>query len=122
MLVPTLALADLGDKRDQRRDYPSGWVVEQVYNKQSIAVEVTYCKDDPFNDQELAQILRRNHMPTEVWNYYSEQNSTPLDVVLTWDNARDPEPNVGSTLSYRQSDLGIRRIKVTCACTSLATQ
>jgi hypothetical protein len=110
-LLPTLALADLGDSRlSQRNHYPGDWVVTHVYNKKGIAVVADYAKRSGyFTDQEVTQILQRNGMPTEVWMYYPGRDGT-----LTNEDARadGSDPRQGQTLSFHRGDLGVKSVTV----------
>jgi hypothetical protein len=106
-LIPILAFADLGESRlAERHDYPADWVVTHVYNKKGIAVAANYAKRDGsyFTDPEVTQILRRNGMPTEVWNYYPERDGT-----LSNEDLRD---DPGQILSFRRVDLGVQSLTV----------
>jgi hypothetical protein len=112
-LLPTLALADLGDSRRSPRHYPRDWVVSHRYNKEGIAIEATYTKPGGhFTDEEVTQIFQRNGMPVGIWNYFGKLGAKGSDGVLVNQNGNVGEPGVGATLEFSAGDLGVGSITV----------
>jgi hypothetical protein len=115
ILLPTLALADLGDlKTHPRRDYPRNWEVAQIYNRQGIAVKATYTTSATyFREAEVAEIFRRNGMPVGIWNYFGKLGPTGSDGVLYSQDPRAGSLEMpGATLEFLSGDLGVRSITV----------
>jgi hypothetical protein len=118
-LLPTLALADLGDSRQHpRRAYPRNWVVVQQYDDRGIAVKATYtlaenAQFQSFTDAEITEIFRRNGMPVGIWNYTGKLRGGSSDGVLYSADPRAGTPEMlGATLELVAGDLGVRSITV----------
>jgi hypothetical protein len=106
--LPGFAQADLGDSRSTVRHYPAGWKVTHLYNEQGIAVLANYQKDGWFTTAELTEILKRNRMHPEVWNYVSHSDGS----LWNEDPAIGSGTIIGEFLLFRPYDLGIKDITV----------
>jgi hypothetical protein len=106
-LLPALAFADLGDTRDSLHQWPADWTVSHRYDDNGKATRATYSKLDgsTFSDSEIAEILRRNGMPTQVWRYYHAKDGS-----LEVDDAQPEGP--GTVLRFETGDLGVRTVEV----------